>query len=1187
MPKKSNRKNVNKISIEDQYQKMSQHEHILKIPDTYIGSVEQDVSPMWIFSDKKQRLVFKNIKYVPGFYKIFDEIVVNACDRTVVDKTCRTIRINIDQETGEISCYNDGDDCIPVARHKEHKIFVPEMIFGVLLTSGNYNQTGKIVGGKNGYGAKLANIYSKKFHIEVVDASRKLKYTQLFTNNMFDKEDPTITKLKSKKLKSYVKITFTPDYKRFGMDGLSRNVVGLLKKRVYDIAAYVNRKVKVYLNDELIKFDSFEDYINMFYSEPPESLVYEDVNQRWKVGVVYDPEPGYRHISYVNGICTFSGGSHVDHVVHQIVTKFAKKIKEKYKNLTVKSAQIKDNMTVFVSAVITDPAFSSQIKDNLKNKVATFGSRCDISDDFIKKLAKTGLMAEVVEFAKLKSLAGMKKSDGKKKASMKGMLKLNPAKYAGTNKSSKCRLILTEGDSAKKYAVDGTAIIGNDYYGVFPLRGKLLNVREAGVEKLKKNKEIMNIKKIMGLKHGVVYTDIKQLRYGGIIILTDQDVDGTHIKGLIMNFIHYFWPELMATDGFVQSMITPIVKVFKKSDRLKKNPKIFYTLQDFEKWKSTIKNINLWKTKYYKGLGTSDTEEAVECFLEFDKRLITYVWDDVVAQSLTESDEAEASSTRCIDAMHLAFSSENADKRKVWLKNYDKNNIIESGATNISFDRFVNSDLIHFSNYDTERSIPSIFDGFKPSQRKIIYAAFKRRPSLATNEMRVSQFAGYVSAEAAYHHGEDSLNGAIIKMAQNFIGSNNINLFMPKGNFGDRSMGGKNAAQPRYPHVQLQSITQMIFRREDDAVLDYTYDDGQPVEPVSYAPLIPMELINGVKGIGTGFSTAIPCFNPLDVMDNVKRLLKNKPLKLIAPWYRNFTGKIEKIDSTTYRTYGKFNTTKSDEIVITELPIGLWTENYKKVLDSFIPDDIKKIGKNHIIKKYHSESHNDTIKITVTFLSGRVLKDIFLSDGGIIKKFKLHSNLNLSNMHLYHADRKIKKYKTVNDIFIDHYTYRINIYNKRKAYLLKKLKNEIDILSWKAKFIKYVIEDKILFKIKKKPRKKTEIIADLVKYKFPKLSRKPFDEDKNKSYDYITSLNIFSLTEEEYNKLRKERDRKLDEYKVYKKITVENMWLTELNQLEKEYHKWCKFEKAREIANAKKVAKAKKTRDKMTKKRRR
>ncbi len=980
MPSKQSRKKNNKktITIEKRYKQKTQHQHILDLPDTYVGSTKvEDKHKMWVYDDQKECIVYKIISYVPALYKIFDEIIVNARDHTIKDKTCRVIKVNIDQKTGEISCYNDGNgkDSIPVAIHKDNGMWVPEMIFGHLLTSGNYDQIGKTTGGKNGFGAKLANIYSKKFYIEVVDSSRGKKFTQLFTNNMYDKEKPKIKDTKKKQ--SYVLIKFTPDFKRFGIKGLTDDIVALFKKRVYDIAACTRRKIKVYLNDEYLNIKSFDKYIKMYYEKGklPSKLIYEDVSKRWKVGVIYDQHSGFRHISYVNGICTFQGGKHVEHVLDQILTQLMKHIQKKYKKVLVKRSYIKDNITIFINAVIEDPSFNSQIKECLTNKVADFGSRCDISDEFIKSIINdTGLIKEAVEFAKLKNLAGLKKSDGKK-GSIKGMDKLDDAEWAGGRKSNLCRLILTEGDSAKSYAISGLEIIGYKKYGVFPLKGKLLNVREATASQLVNNEEIKNIKKIMGLKQNMVYNDVSKLRYGGIVVLTDQDVDGYHIKGLIMNFIQYFWPSLANIPGFIQSISTPIVKAWKNTDKKKKKPKIFYTETAYEQWKKSLgDNIKKWNSKYYKGLGTSTPEEAMELFQDFEDRLIDYYWsNNGAANNPTSKKDISYKDSKCYDAMNLAFSGKEADKRKIWLGEYNRENIIENSERNVSYHDFVHKELIHFSYYNNERSIPSICDGLKPSQRKIIYVAFYKK--IFKKEIKVSQFSASVAEISSYHHGEKSLQDAIVNMAQNFIGSNNINLLVPKGAFGTRRQGGKNSASPRYINTMLNELTPLIFNKDDEYVYKYVNDDGHMVEPITYAPIIPMVLVNGTHGIGTGWSTHVPCYNPLDIINNIRRMINNKEPEEYYPWYYGFTGKIIKLNNTTYRSIGKYKIMSRDTIKISEIPIGVWTEDYFSFLNT-LREDNKKYTKNKIIRDWTHKCSNKKININITLCDSSIIKKL-------------------------------------------------------------------------------------------------------------------------------------------------------------------------------------------------------------------
>ena len=309
-------------SIEEQYKKKTHHEHILdpNTADSYIGSIHNDLMSIYVYDEQENKIVKKDKYITLGLYKIFDEILVNGADNTVMDKKCNKIEVNINDELGEISVKNNGST-IPIEIHKEYNIYVPELIFGNLLTSGNYDQKGKIVGGKNGYGAKLCAIYSTRFDVEICDLVRKKKYFQRFTNNMFDKEEPIITPT-DKNDESYTKITFVPDYKRFGLKNLTPDMVGLMKRRVYDIAGTTSENVGVFLNGKRLDIKNFKDYIGMYYNEDnmPE-LLYEEFNERWSLGVLYDPNSGFQHMSFVNKISTFKGGTHLDNISKQIVDK--------------------------------------------------------------------------------------------------------------------------------------------------------------------------------------------------------------------------------------------------------------------------------------------------------------------------------------------------------------------------------------------------------------------------------------------------------------------------------------------------------------------------------------------------------------------------------------------------------------------------------------------------------------------------------------------------------------------------------------------------------------------------------------------------------------------------------------------------------------------------------------------------
>jgi DNA topoisomerase II len=1165
-------------SVKDRYNKLELREQILLRPDTYIGSIEQDSFKLWVRDEETDMNVFKSCSYVPGLYKIYDEIVVNAKDHTVRDETCTTIRVTINDKSGEITCFNDGNNGVPVEIHPTFKIWVPELIFGNLLTSENYDDSElKYVGGKNGFGAKLANIYSTKFTVEVFDAKNKKHYVQNFYDNMSRKEDPVIKVLKTGK-SSYLKISFFPDFSRFNIKKIDDDTLMLFKKRVYDIAACTGNNIKVYLDEELINIKDFKEYIKMFFDDESKKIIYESPNPNWKVGAIFTPD-GYQHISYVNGICTFSGGTHVNHVLDKIINHILKVINDKDKNIKVTPAQIKENITIFIDALIDKPSFNSQIKEEMTTKISNFDTRCELSDEFLKKFAKTGIVESVLEFAKLKEQSGLKKINGAKLQNIH-VEKLDDAHWAGTKRSNECRLILTEGDSAKVFAISGLEEIGKERYGVFPLKGKPMNVRETAITKIKANEEIKNIITIMGLKFDKKYEDAKEissLRYGGIVIIADQDLDGSHIKGLLINFIERFWPALVShmDYDFIQTLPTPIVKVWLRTDKEKKNVKSFYTLSAYNTFMAD-KDSSKYYIKYYKGLGTFVKSEAVECFEDYDKKVITYTWDKKDnAGKITQDVETEHKKHPSYVAIDLAFSVTKRDPRKRWLEHYDKDDIIENSNRYITYSEFIHKDLKHFSFYDNARSIPSICDMFKPSTRKIMYSAFLRKKML-TEEIKVSQFAGYVSQISAYHHGEKSLEGAIIGLAQNFVGSNNVNFLKPNGEFGTRMLMGKDHASSRYIFTQISEITPLIYRPEDNCILKYLYDDGKRIEPENYIPIIPTILLNGGEGIGTGFSCTILPHYIMDIIANIRNMINKKPLKEMTPWFRGFNGLVNKLDKNSYETTGRLDYLNDTTIRITELPIGIATSKYMDFLKSILVKDPKS-KEPDMFESVIENNNTGTIDIKIVF-SDNVLSTLNKS-GNLLKKLKLITKFSSANMHLHSCSGTLKKYNSVNEIFKEFYDFRLSAYVERKKVYLQILRDDLDIIKWKVKFLELYLEGKIILE----KRKMDNVFEQLEKLKFPKFytgkaakgGKDDGDEDgdedgddndeedvKNKkkvkgspSYNYL-KMSIFSITEDKMQKLKEEFEIKSAVYKKYASTSVEEMWLAELAELEKKYPEW-------------------------------
>ena len=1130
----------NEEQLSNKYQQKTDKQHILDNPDTYIGSVEEVDTDMWILDESGEKIIQKNIRYIPGLYKLFDEGVVNCRDHVVrMAQAVATSQANaipvsyIDiaiQDDGTIVMINDGNG-IDVAMHPEYKIWIPELIFGHLRTSTNYDKTEKkIVGGKNGFGFKLVLIWSTEGSIETIDHVRGLKYMQTFRNNLDERCEPVVTK--SGKTKPYTKITFKPDYQRLGIAGLTPDIVALLRKRIFDIAAVTDKSLKVKYNSNVIPVKNFQQYIDMYIgSKDSAPRVYEDSDSgRWEYAVALSSTHEFIQVSFVNGICTSKGGKHVEYILNQITRKLVDFI-EKKKKVKVNPNSIKEQLILFVRCDIENPAFDSQTKDFMNTPSSKFGSKCDVSDKFIEKVAKMGVMDAAMQLTEVKENKAAKKTDGTKSKSVRGIPKLTDANWAGTEKSSLCTIIFCEGDSAKAGIISGLSSDDRNNIGVYPLKGKLLNVRGEATKKISENKEIAEIKKILGLetskKYGSQEDVNKLLRYGKVIFMTDQDLDGSHIKGLGINLFQSEWPSLTLIPGFIGFMNTPILKARKGSQEL-----MFYNNGEYESWKSITEQKG-WHIKYYKGLGTSTGKEFREYFA--NKKIVGFQHEGAV----------------CDDSIDMVFNKKKADDRKEWLGDYDREAYLDTSKESVSYKDFIDRELIHFSKYDCDRSIPNLMDGLKISLRKIMYSSFKKN---LTTEIKVAQFSGYVSEHSGYHHGEASLNGAIVGLAQNFVGSNNINLLVPSGQFGTRLQGGKDSASERYIFTYLNPMTRAIFNKADDQILKYLDDDGQLVEPIFYAPIVPMILVNGSTGIGTGFSTDIMCYNPLEIIQYLKSKLNGELLmqQEFTPYYEGFNGSIKKLDDGRFLFTGSYEVVGPDKIRVTELPVGYWTENFKELLEHLADTSAAdKEGKKitPIVKDYDDMSKDTTVDFTITLSKGKLL-ELQAAKGdhgctGLEKTFKLYTTNTTTNMHLFDAHDKLKKYASVAEIMDDYFVTRLELYQTRKNYLIDALQKDLILLSNKAKYINEVLEGTIDLRKKKK---------DEVKQLLTDKEYAILEDDEE--YKYLTKMPMDSVTEENVAKLLKEHADKMTELDIVQKTAKETMWFAELENLQAEYLKY-------------------------------
>jgi DNA topoisomerase-2 len=1154
--------------IEDKYQRHTLLTHIRALPDTYIGSIEKTQLATYLWNADSKKFVEETISYVPGFYKIFDEVLVNAVDqvaRLISEvktgkedvRPVKNIRVSVNVATGWITVTNDGDG-IDVEKHTRYNdIWVPEMIFGELLTSSNYDQgEERLWGGKNGYGAKLANIFSKEFIVETIDHRRKRSYRQRFYENMEHRDKPVV---KASTKAPYTTIQFLPDYAKFGMTGMEGETMRLFEKRVYDACATTPNTVSVYFNDVKLEAKDFEKYCDLYIGGKDDTpRAYESCNDRWEVLATTSDNGQFHQVSFVNGINTLKGGKHVEYITNQITKKLTE-IASSKKKKEIKPQHIRDNLWVFVKCAVVNPAFDSQTKETLTTQMTKFGSKCELSDKFFDKLLKTGILDKAVSLTEFHDKKKLAKTDGKKTSRVL-VPKLDDANEAGTKHSRHCTLILTEGDSAKSMAIAGLSVVGRDRYGVFPLRGKMLNVKDETLKKIMENEEITNLKKIMGLVQGKEYKSIDDLRYGKIMVMTDQDHDGSHIKGLLFNIFQSLWPSLYKMPSFLTSMLTPIVKAMHSQGRVIE----FYNLTDFEDWKKReleSSQLRGWTVKYYKGLGTSTAEEAKKYFK--DLKVLEYKYTG------KESDAG----------IDLAFNKKRADDRKAWLEKYDRSRVLDYSKTDVPYETFIHDELIHFSNRTLERMIPSVVDGLKESQRKILFGCFKKK--LYTREIRVAQLSGYISEVAVYHHGEKSLQEAIVTMAQDFVGANNINYLLPNGQFGTRIQGGDDAASARYIHTLLSPMARKIFREADAPVLTYLDDDGIPIEPETYVPIIPTVLINGALGIATGFSTNLPSHNPSDIiaiclslidaldkhkdlvnidtkaeLENAYQVMNKVGLPELHPWYLGFTGEITKAKEGVYQSRGVWRWLDDTRLEITELPIGTWTDNYKDFLTDLVANN------SPVLKDFESHYTEKQVHFILHFYPGvRVGVEQNLET-----EFKLVSskNLNLNNIHLFNEHGTIQRYENVHQIIREWSTVRLSTYLERKKHQLRRMEADYRVLSAKVRFIQDVISGKV--DIMNKKMKDIEDQLSALKYpklyvaeKMPTMEEEGLEgETSNEAkgpadYDYLIRMPMKQLTLEKKQALEKEAKDLEHAIQVLRETPIQKIWRLELEELSKDW----------------------------------
>lgn len=1115
-------------------------QHVLDCSDVYIGDTQSTTRKEYVYSEELNKIIHQSISSPEALVRIFVEVLTNAVDNVERSKDsvtqCKSIKVDLDLKTGLTSVWNDGQ-IIPIMKNKDHhkqigskdedseflneedkqrlkklnELYIHSLIFGHFKSSSNYDGQKIQVSGKNGVGVKCTNIFSSYFCVTGTDPNRKLKLTQEWTNNMTKCTEPNITTYKSTSI-GYTEIKYIPDFKRLNLSKYPKEIYSIFKKLVIDVSALLPQ-TNFYFNGEKILIKRLQDYCKLYYSDE-ETINTLIIKHKESEVVIVGSESSRQPISFVNGQITSNGGQHVQSWTKTIfsgllesLNKTSNKTNDK-KDIKLTKADISPYFQFFIHSRVIEPKFDGQNKNFLKTpKVESHLEKSQLN-----KLLKWPVISIIKDkVLRSKELLALKKIEttGKRKAIVK-VEGYDPANKLGTNSI----LIVCEGLSAKSYAVSGiqTGIFGKkgrNHFGILPLRGKFLNVKNVSLSKIGSNKVVSDLIKVFNLKFNLDYSqpqNYNTLNYGTLLILTDADKDGIHIKGLLLNFLHELFPTLFKKEGFVISMETPIVKVFQKKD---KEDLLFYDENTFEDYR--LKHPHIKNFKYYKGLGTINPKNVP---LFFGKKLVKYTYDSKGETSINK-----------------VFKDENANDRKQWLNTFNprisnycldtltnslsKDHQTDHDLINVKVSDFMEHEMIKFSYEDCKRSLASCIDGFKESQRKVIYAIRKKFKSKQTDFIKVAQLSGYVAEQTDYKHGEQNLCETIIKFAQDFVGTNNIPLLESDGQFGTRLEGGKDSAASRYIYTKPHKILKYLFREEDDPILTYT-NEG---EPTTFIPILPLILVNGSIGIGTGWSCFIPQYNPLELFDYIYLKLKNsedqEPLDL-NPYYKNFKGKIKPFDDKKlkFTTYGKMKRLDERTVQITELPVGMWTDKFKDHCISMV--------EKGIISRMINESTTDQVNFT--------LKD--LQDTTAIK---LTSVLHTSNMVLFNNNNIITKYQTIDAIFNEYFKTRLHYYKLRKDHQLDTLADQINLNENKLKFILKVVEDEKFLK-----QDDDTIINKLNNENFLKVDN---------TFNYLLNIPIRGCTLSAVKGLNDTIVKLKQQLNDLDKMTIRQIWIMELDEL--------------------------------------
>jgi DNA topoisomerase II len=1188
----------------------------LKSVTMYLGSQQIGNYSVYLYDSTTNRFNLEDIEYVPAWYKIVDEIIDNALDHWLhFPKLVNKIEIEFNIKDGSIYVKNGGPS-IGIYKTKTHdgkSIWVAQMALSDFNSSSNYdNNKKRYTSGVNGLGSKLTALYSDWFEIDTVDTKKKKRYQQRFENRLDIINEPIITDEKVIK-EDYTAIKFMPSYKEFGYSKYNSKygavLFKLIEMRAYHAAVYTT--ANVILNGKHIYVKSFPEYAKMHLQ--PEMVTIDNIEQEnepalYSTKLLHDEEPNldiciglsdgkFQQVSIINGLC-ISGGNHIraiqDMIVQELKPNVEKILKATKTKTNFNRNMIINHLFLFVRGKIANLEFDSQTKNNLTNPLENFKKYKFKKSDYkyIWELVKIPI--EVMFLGKIKQ--------EENKKVIRGDIHVNKyegAQYAGGKKSADCTLWITEGDSAATtvkagilHSCSGLSMRTN---GTFTIGGVPMNCRTKYSEKinpktkekviilgeaLKNNERLNSLMKVLGLSFGRKYDintevgkkEIAELRYGRVIVAVDQDTDGAGIYGLILNFFELFWPNLIKIH-YISKFNTPIIRVFSlKNGNIDRQKQIleYYTMGQFKKWLSgefkgdEAAAQKKYFIKYYKGLGNHEKPDIPYLFTNYKSKLVSAELDKKARE------------------MFSIYYGKDSNVRKEVLKTPAEEAIYE---TPMPVTKTLSSIVKEFHRARVVRSLPHVCDGLTESRRKVIAGArdYFGNSFTIKDQIKVSALASHVSSFTTYMHGEECLNETITIMAQMFPGGIYLPMLLPRGNFGSRDYGGKDAASPRYINTQLNTpLCQAMFPIKDDYLLDYVFEEGKICEPKYYVPILPLAVMEHSCGnIGVGWSAQFWARDFDSVLKNVRLMVLGKQNKCfpMKTWMRGNKGEIRNINGKEYSVGEYTYNPDQNTIIISELPLNVYPRTYLG-LDKDKPkknDDEKKDRtklplwqRPEFASKPLSECTDDNINITLYLKPGeyeKILKKYGDEHFDPIEdylglKVPLNSNINCINTD--DVVLELNHYEEVVDIW----------FAERKRLYGIRIRREMILLEIYIKYLENIIrfqdhEGEFGWSTKTDVEKMN---ADLEKKKFIKIDEElmrspkftPIDELEQKilgseksTYRYLLSLNNLDKSSKNSEKKKKtlaERKKELNDLIEANKRDAfpgASQWLKEIDELEK------------------------------------